>query len=225
MTTTIAGYQLYEPVVESGSKGIPYTKETMQAREVSANSSTKLRVLSVLESSNNANNIAAIAESSSNNNSSRRGSERESSCMGTTDHQIHRQVSWSSRNSGHKESISSQPCPNQIHCDDPVPIDGEEVMIEEKRKRLSGEGFTTHMYRRGRMLGKGGFAKVYLCTALDTNKNYAVKVVPKANLVKTRARQKVSLTGGLAWVRQTYLSTASYLLAYSSKPKLKSIEC
>jgi len=44
---------------------------------------------------------------------------------------------------------------------------------------------------RGKMLGKGGFAKVYLCTSLDTNRAYAVKVVPKANLVKSRARQKL----------------------------------
>eukprot|EP00546_Thalassionema_frauenfeldii_P000205 CAMPEP_0178938968 /NCGR_PEP_ID=MMETSP0786-20121207/26623_1 /TAXON_ID=186022 /ORGANISM="Thalassionema frauenfeldii, Strain CCMP 1798" /LENGTH=186 /DNA_ID=CAMNT_0020617741 /DNA_START=93 /DNA_END=651 /DNA_ORIENTATION=+ len=42
----------------------------------------------------------------------------------------------------------------------------QDVMIEEKRKRLNGDG-------------------------LDTNKQYAVKVVPKANLVKTRARQKL----------------------------------
>ena len=66
-----------------------------------------------------------------------------------------------------------------------------EVMIEEKRRRANGDGYTVHQYLRGRLLGKGGFAKVYLCTALDTGKNYAVKVVPKANLVKARARQKV----------------------------------
>jgi len=68
----------------------------------------------------------------------------------------------------------------------------EEVVVEEKRKRLHGsEGYTLHRYTLGRLLGKGGFAKVYLCTAMDTGKNYAAKVVPKANLVKARARQKV----------------------------------
>ena len=68
----------------------------------------------------------------------------------------------------------------------------EEIVVEEKRKRLHGsEGYTLHRYTLGRLLGKGGFAKVYLCTAMDTGKNYAAKVVPKANLVKARARQKV----------------------------------
>ena len=46
---------------------------------------------------------------------------------------------------------------------------------------------------RGKLLGKGGFAKVYQVTSLDTNKIYAAKIVPKANLVKNRARQKVSV--------------------------------
>ena len=68
----------------------------------------------------------------------------------------------------------------------------QDLIIEEKRKRVNGEGYSIHQYLRGRLLGKGGFAKVYMCTALDTNKQYAVKVVPKANLVKSRARQKVS---------------------------------
>ena len=70
-------------------------------------------------------------------------------------------------------------------------MDEESVIIEEKRKKVNGDGYTLHRYLRGRMLGKGGFAKVYLCTALDTNKAYAIKIVPKANLVKARARQKV----------------------------------
>jgi hypothetical protein len=69
--------------------------------------------------------------------------------------------------------------------------DSDSVVIEEKRRRPHGDGYSVHQYLRGRLLGKGGFAKVYLCTALDTNKNYAVKIVPKANLVKERARQKV----------------------------------
>lgn len=69
----------------------------------------------------------------------------------------------------------------------------EPVEIEELRKKPSGEGYTVHRYLRGKMLGKGGFAKVYLCTSLDTNRSYAVKIVPKANLVKSRARQKVCL--------------------------------
>ena len=73
----------------------------------------------------------------------------------------------------------------------PPPTDEETLIIEEKRRRPNEEGFTTHRYLRGRLLGKGGFAKVYLCTALDTNKAYAIKIVPKANLVKARARQKV----------------------------------
>mmetsp|Transcript_4732 Transcript_4732/g.10265 ORF Transcript_4732/g.10265 Transcript_4732/m.10265 type:complete len:876 (-) Transcript_4732:168-2795(-) len=72
-----------------------------------------------------------------------------------------------------------------------TPEDHEEIEIVEHRKKLNGDGFTVHKYLRGRLLGKGGFAKVYWCTSLDTNRHYAVKIVPKANLVKSRARQKL----------------------------------
>ena len=65
-------------------------------------------------------------------------------------------------------------------------------IIIEHRKRPNGDGYTVHKYMRGKLLGKGGFAKVYQVTSLDTNKIYAAKIVPKANLVKNRARQKVS---------------------------------
>lgn len=67
----------------------------------------------------------------------------------------------------------------------------EPIEFEEHRRKPNGEGHTVHRYLRGKMLGKGGFAKVYHCTSLDTNRSYAVKVVQKANLVKSRARQKL----------------------------------
>ncbi|KAL7489666.1 hypothetical protein ACHAW6_015362 [Cyclotella cf. meneghiniana] len=67
----------------------------------------------------------------------------------------------------------------------------ESVTIVEHRKRPCGDGYTVHKYLRGKLLGKGGFAKVYKVTSLDTNKEYAIKIVPKANLVKSRARQKL----------------------------------
>lgn len=69
--------------------------------------------------------------------------------------------------------------------------DNESLTIIEHRKRPCGDGYTVHKYLRGKLLGKGGFAKVYKATSLDTNKEYAIKIVPKANLVKSRARQKV----------------------------------
>lgn len=46
-------------------------------------------------------------------------------------------------------------------------------------------------YARGKMLGKGGFAKCYEITNLETKKIYAAKIVSKASLTKNRARQKV----------------------------------
>ena len=80
-------------------------------------------------------------------------------------------------------SMSEPPAPSRSTAD-------PSTTIEEKRRHSDGS-VSVHRYVQGKLLGKGGFAKVYLCTALDTHKVYAVKIVPKANLVKTRARQKV----------------------------------
>jgi len=65
-----------------------------------------------------------------------------------------------------------------------------EVVYEEVRRSPDGS-CTLHQYRRGKYLGKGGFAKVWEVMSIETGKVYACKVVPKANLVKTRARQKL----------------------------------
>jgi len=85
---------------------------------------------------------------------------------------------------------------NTIHCISKDPQifkidDNSEVIIEERRIGSDGEEHLVQRYIRGKLLGKGGFAKVYLCTVPENGRLFAVKIVPKENLVKPRARQKV----------------------------------
>ncbi|CAK8671148.1 serine/threonine-protein kinase PLK1-like [Clavelina lepadiformis] len=47
-------------------------------------------------------------------------------------------------------------------------------------------------YEKGKFLGKGGFAKCYEITDLDTSKIFAGKIVPKALLVKPHQKDKMS---------------------------------
>lgn len=68
--------------------------------------------------------------------------------------------------------------------------EAETVIIEERITKVNGD-FHIKKYARGKLLGKGGFAKVYHFTNLETNKILAGKVMPKANLTKSRSRQKL----------------------------------
>ena len=43
-------------------------------------------------------------------------------------------------------------------------------------------------YLRGKLLGKGGFAKCYEITNIETKKIQAAKIIPKSTLSKNRAR-------------------------------------
>jgi len=90
-----------------------------------------------------------------------------------------------------KQNRTNIPSTKSTSTSKPSSSNSEPITIVEHRKRPSGDGYTVHKYLKGKLLGKGGFAKVYKVTSLDTNKEYAVKIVPKANLVKSRARQKV----------------------------------
>ena len=72
-------------------------------------------------------------------------------------------------------SQSQIPSPPEIIVD-PRPVPG----------RPSGR-----RYMRGKILGKGGFAKCYEATDLDTREVWAVKIVAKASLVKQRAKVKL----------------------------------
>jgi serine/threonine protein kinase len=46
---------------------------------------------------------------------------------------------------------------------------------------------------QGKLLGKGGFAKAYWCTCLQTQKQYALKVVLKETLTKPKAKAKLQV--------------------------------
>ena len=156
--------------------------------------------LSNLESSNNECNKGLSANSTTTNNSRNSSSTIHGGAAThhphTSTSTVRRSVSNSEIREGSEPNIPTQARANSYtNRSSSLPsgnLDDDSVIIEEKRRKVNGgEGYTKHRYLRGRLLGKGGFAKVYLCTALDTNKAYAIKIVPKANLVKARARQKV----------------------------------
>jgi hypothetical protein len=141
-----------------------------------------LNRFSSLENSNNENNKRLTNSNSYGSSAAPRRSSSNSEVREEAAEQV---------TSSTKSTSVPRPSVAQRSSSMPTTLDEDSVIIEEKRRKVSGEGYTLHRYLRGRLLGKGGFAKVYLCTALDTNKAYAVKIVPKANLVKARARQKV----------------------------------
>ena len=65
------------------------------------------------------------------------------------------------------------------------PTDNQVVIVEEKITNALGEP-VIKKYSRGKFLGKGGFAKCYEFTNLETKKITAAKIVPKATLQKSR---------------------------------------
>jgi polo-like kinase 1 len=65
-----------------------------------------------------------------------------------------------------------------------------QTIVEEKIVKVTGD-VQIRKYVKGRLLGKGGFAKCYEFTCQDTKKIHAAKVVAKSSLVKSRAKQKL----------------------------------
>lgn len=64
------------------------------------------------------------------------------------------------------------------------------AIIEEKIVKVNGD-VAVKRYTKGRFLGKGGFARCYEFSSLETRKITAAKIVPKATLTKSRAKQKL----------------------------------
>lgn len=62
----------------------------------------------------------------------------------------------------------------------------------EERKICNGTvGEVIRKFEKGRLLGKGGFAKVYQLTDVYTNQKYAGKIIPKNAIRKESAKQKL----------------------------------
>jgi len=75
----------------------------------------------------------------------------------------------------------------------PAPVEegvDNNTIIEEKISKVNGD-FAVRRYAKGKMLGKGGFAKCYEVTNLENKRTLAAKIIVKASLSKSRARQKL----------------------------------
>ncbi|MEE6458315.1 hypothetical protein FKM82_000250 [Ascaphus truei] len=57
--------------------------------------------------------------------------------------------------------------------------------------RIITDSSTGRRYCRGKVLGKGGFAKCYEMTDLTTNKVYAAKIIPHSRVSKPHQREKI----------------------------------
>lgn len=64
------------------------------------------------------------------------------------------------------------------------------TIVEEKITKSSGE-IQIVKYIKGRFLGKGGFAKCYEFTNVETKAITAAKIVQKSSLTRSRAKQKL----------------------------------
>ena len=68
--------------------------------------------------------------------------------------------------------------------------DPNAAAVEEKIIKVTGD-VQIRKYYKGRLLGKGGFAKCYEFSCAENKKIFAGKVIAKSSLVKSRAKQKL----------------------------------
>ena len=69
-------------------------------------------------------------------------------------------------------------------------VEQNAAIVEEKIIKVTGD-VQIRKYIKGRLLGKGGFAKCYEFNCVENKKVFAGKVVAKSSLVKSRAKQKL----------------------------------
>ncbi|XP_042318762.1 serine/threonine-protein kinase PLK3 [Sceloporus undulatus] len=72
----------------------------------------------------------------------------------------------------------------------PPPPQGQPAKAPEGA-RIIRDPVSGRTYSKGRLLGKGGFARCYEVTDLSSNKTYAVKVIPHSRVAKPHQREKI----------------------------------
>ncbi|XP_075877476.1 serine/threonine-protein kinase PLK3 [Nelusetta ayraudi] len=76
-----------------------------------------------------------------------------------------------------------------------VPVKTSRNKPEQSKSELAHvvtDSKTGRSYSKGKLLGKGGFARCYEMTDLSNNKMYAVKVIPQSRVSKPHQRDKIT---------------------------------
>uniref|UniRef100_A0A667WQW7 Serine/threonine-protein kinase PLK n=1 Tax=Myripristis murdjan TaxID=586833 RepID=A0A667WQW7_9TELE len=88
-----------------------------------------------------------------------------------------------------------KPCPERGTQQTAAPVKTSRNKPEQSKPELAQvvtDSKTGRSYSKGKLLGKGGFARCYEMTDLANNKMYAVKVIPQARVSKPHQRDKIT---------------------------------
>jgi hypothetical protein len=72
------------------------------------------------------------------------------------------------------------------------PAENNQSIVEEKITKVSGE-VQIRKYIKGRLLGKGGFAKCYEFINQETEHSSAAKVIPKKKFSEIKSKTKIDI--------------------------------
>lgn len=87
------------------------------------------------------------------------------------------------------QAVSARDSPHK-HLAAVAVSEGPPAIIEQSKRDAQGNVYTKR-FLKGAILGKGGFAKCYRVTDMDTKEEWACKIIEKKSLTKQRHKTKV----------------------------------
>ncbi|XP_055722896.1 serine/threonine-protein kinase PLK3-like [Salvelinus fontinalis] len=85
-----------------------------------------------------------------------------------------------------------KPCPEREVIPPTKPNRTKSEQIKQELAQVVTDSKTGKSYSKGKLLGKGGFARCYEMTDLSNKKMYAVKVIPQSRVSKPHQRDKIT---------------------------------